>query len=73
MTPATRAGLGIDENQGFQPGHSRRRPVFARELVTFLGIEGQDPDDRRAAVAAWLSENLAGVALMRSLQRAGLV
>jgi hypothetical protein len=70
VTPDT--SLGTDEDQGFQAGFSKRRPIFARELLGLLGVERRSPDDQRRAVRTWLTENSAGRALLRSLRRAGL-
>jgi hypothetical protein len=64
--------LGADEDQGFQPGFSHRRPVFARELLALLGVDGASEETQRNAVRDWLAQNVPGRSLSRSLRRAGL-
>ena len=53
--------------------HSQRRPIFARELLSKLGVERAGFEVQRQAVRAWLAENTASKALVRSLHRAGLL
>ena len=65
--------LGTDDDQGFQPGFSQRRPIFARDLLKQLGVQGEGLEAQRRAVALWLTENAAGRALTRSLRRARLI
>jgi hypothetical protein len=64
--------LGMDEDQGFQPGFSQRRPIFARELLKLLGVEREPREAQRKAVRDWLSENTPGRSLLRSLRRTRL-